>query len=192
MRIKRITSLLLALVTALSLLTGCAGQKQTPGRDEDGRIKISMYMWDRSMFKELSPWLEQQFPDISFTFVQSYNTMEYYKDLMARGETMPDIITCRRFSLNDAATLAEYLMEWSLLGESGGNPGLFVMPGTDIFLLVGRQPLSPEEATSLLLPYLPIQMFRSGHFFRCVMTNHGYILSQVRRNVYVLKQSMTL
>ena len=138
MRIKRITSLLLALLTALSLLTGCAGQKQPPGRDEDGRIKISMYMWDRSMFKELSPWLEQQFPDISFTFVQSYNTMEYYKELMARGETMPDIITCRRFSLNDAATLSEYLMEWSLLGESGRESGSFRY--ADVDLLVGRQP----------------------------------------------------
>lgn len=39
------------------------------------------------MFKELSPWLEQKFPQIEFTFVQSYNTMEYYKDLLARGRT---------------------------------------------------------------------------------------------------------
>ena len=39
--------------------------------------------------------------------------MEYYKDLLARGEEMPDIITCRRFSLNDAAPLAEHLMDLS-------------------------------------------------------------------------------
>lgn len=71
------------------------------------------------MFKELSPWLEQKFPDIDFTFVQSYNTMEYYKDLLTRGESMPDIITCRRFSLNDAAPLADYLMDLSKTEVAG-------------------------------------------------------------------------
>ena len=106
--------LLLALVLAAALLTGCADMRDHAGQDEkDGRIAISMYMWDRSMFKEFTPWLEQKFPEIDFTFVQSYNSMEYYKDLLGRGASMPDIITCRRFSLNDAAPLAEHLMDLS-------------------------------------------------------------------------------
>ena len=106
--------LLLALVLAAALLTGCADMRDHAGQDEkDGRIAISMYMWDRSMFKEFTPWLEQKFPEIEFTFVQSYNSMEYYKDLLGRGASMPDIITCRRFSLNDAAPLAEHLMDLS-------------------------------------------------------------------------------
>ena len=92
---------------AAALFAGCTGQKK------DDRISISLYAWDRSMFKELTPWLEEKFPEINFTFIQSFNTMEYYKDLMARGEAMPDIITCRRFSLNDAAPLTEYLMDLS-------------------------------------------------------------------------------
>lgn len=71
------------------------------------------------MFKELSPWLEQKFPNIDFTFIQSFNTMEYYKDLLARGEEIPDIITCRRFSLNDAAPLAEHLMDLSTTEVAG-------------------------------------------------------------------------
>ena len=74
----------------MSLFAGCSSQKENT--EDDGRISISMYMWDRSMFKELTPWLEQKFPDINFTFVQSFNTMDYYKDLLARGEEMPDII----------------------------------------------------------------------------------------------------
>ena len=70
--------LLLALVLAAALLTGCADHQDSAGRnEEDGRIAISMYMWDRSMFKEFTPWLEQKFPEIDFTFVQSYNSMEY-------------------------------------------------------------------------------------------------------------------
>lgn len=71
------------------------------------------------MFKELSPWLEEKFPNIDFTFVQSYNTMEYYKDLLARGAEMPDIITCRRFSLNDAAPLSEHLADLSKTEVAG-------------------------------------------------------------------------
>ena len=106
--------LLLALVLAAALLTGCADHQDSAGRNEkDGRIAISMYMWDRSMFKQFTPWLEQTFPEIEFTFVQSYNSMEYYKDLLGRGASIPDIITCRRFSLNDAAPLAEHLMDLS-------------------------------------------------------------------------------
>lgn len=106
--------LLLALVLAATLLIGCADMRDHAGQDEkDGRIAISMYMWDRSMFKEFTPWLEQKFPEINFTFVQSYNSMEYYKDLLGRGASIPDIITCRRFSLNDAAPLAEHLMDLS-------------------------------------------------------------------------------
>ena len=106
--------LLLALVLAAALLTGCADHQDSAGRNEkDGRIAISMYMWDRSMFKQFTPWLEQKFPEIEFTFVQSYNSMEYYKDLLGRGASIPDIITCRRFSLNDAAPLAEHLMDLS-------------------------------------------------------------------------------
>ena len=104
---KRFVALLLVVVMAAALFAGCTVQKK------DDRISISLYAWDRSMFKELTPWLEEKFPEINFTFIQSFNTMEYYKDLMARGEAMPDIITCRRFSLNDAAPLSEYLMDLS-------------------------------------------------------------------------------
>ena len=114
---KKCFCLLLAAVMAATLLGGCAGQPETSG--EEGKIAISMYMWDRSLFKELTPWLEEKFPDIEFTFVQSYNTMEYYKDLLARGESIPDVITCRRFSLNDAAPLAEYLMDLSQTEVAG-------------------------------------------------------------------------
>ena len=117
---RRIIALLLVAVLLAATLTGCAGGKKPAEQTvQNDKISISMYMWDRSMFKELSPWLEQKFPNIDFTFVQSYNTMEYYKDLMARGEAMPDIITCRRFSLNDAAPLSEYLMDLSKTEVAG-------------------------------------------------------------------------
>ena len=117
MRAKRVLNLLLAVVLAVGILTGCGSKKEAAKKDD--RISISMYLWDRSMLKELSPWLEEKFPQYNFTFIQSFNSMEYYKDLMARGETMPDIITCRRFSLNDAAPLADYLMDLSTTEVAG-------------------------------------------------------------------------
>ena len=114
MKKKRLIRLLFIFVMTAAMLAGCGSRTEsTANAGKDEKVSISMYMWDRSMFKELSPWLEQKFPDIEFTFIQSYNTMEYYKDLLARGEEMPDIITCRRFSLNDAAPLAEHLMDLS-------------------------------------------------------------------------------
>ena len=102
MKSKKIrwAALLLTVLMLIGTLAGCAEQKSSEEQTaKDEKVKISMYLYDRSMFKELTPWLEEKFPDIAFTFVQSYNTIEYYKDLQARGEEMPDIITCRRFSL---------------------------------------------------------------------------------------------
>ena len=117
---KRLITLLLAFSMAATMLTGCGGQKEATGKEKKGdKVSISMYMWDRSMFKEFTPWLEQKFPEIEFTFVQSFNTMDYYKDLLARGESMPDIITCRRFSLNDASPLSDYLMDLSKTDAAG-------------------------------------------------------------------------
>ncbi|MDD6188516.1 MAG: 5'-nucleotidase C-terminal domain-containing protein [Clostridiales bacterium] len=120
---RQLIAALLVLAMLLGV-TGCAGKNtgtnsEEKPADKNGKIEISMYMWDRSMLKELSPWLEEKFPEIEFTFVQSFNTMEYYKDLLARGEEIPDIITCRRFSLNDAAPLAEHLMDLSRTEVAG-------------------------------------------------------------------------
>lgn len=111
---KKMMQLLLTGLMAVTMFSGCTGKTEN-----DGKVSISMYMCDRSMFKELTPWLEEEFPEIDFTFVQSFNTMEYYKDLIERGEDMPDVITCRRFSLNDAASLSEYLMDLSRTDVAG-------------------------------------------------------------------------
>ncbi|MGN1096054.1 MAG: extracellular solute-binding protein [Eubacteriales bacterium] len=100
---KRMISAFLVLIMMLCI-AGCGAKKE--------KTKISIYLWDKSMSKEFTPWLEEKFPDIDFTFVVGYNTMEYYDDLNKRG-ALPDIITCRRFSLNDAAHMSDLLMDLS-------------------------------------------------------------------------------
>ncbi|MGN1370246.1 MAG: extracellular solute-binding protein [Aristaeellaceae bacterium] len=110
MKTRKYLCLLLVLATVLLLLTGCGANQ---AKDEENRISISMHLWDRSMLRDLTPWLEAKFPEIDFTFTQVYNTMDYFKDIIARGDELADIITCRRFSLNDAASLSAYLMDLS-------------------------------------------------------------------------------
>lgn len=102
---KRIVAALMIPVMLLGV-TGCEKTK------ENDRVEITMYLWDKSMSKEFTPWLEEQFPDIGFTFVVGYNTMDFYTDLNERG-ALPDIITCRRFSLNDASHMSDLLMDLS-------------------------------------------------------------------------------
>lgn len=100
---KRIIAMSMVFVMLIGI-TGCGIKKE--------KIKISMYLWDKSMSNELTPWLEEKFPNIDFTFVVGYNTMDFYSDLNDRG-ALPDIITCRRFSLNDAAHMSDVLMDLS-------------------------------------------------------------------------------
>ena len=52
---KRMIALLLAFVMAAGMLAGC-GKTGTAGKKQNDKIQISMYLWDRSMLKELSPW----------------------------------------------------------------------------------------------------------------------------------------
>lgn len=100
---------ILSMVLVFAMLIGMSG---CTGSNKNDKIKISLYMWDKNMTRQLTPWLEEQFPDIEFTFVAGYNTMDYYSYLNDHGE-LPDIITCRRFSLNDAAHFSDLLLDLS-------------------------------------------------------------------------------
>ena len=101
------------ITAATAALTACGSGKAEGDKSssQNGKIQITFYLWDRSMMKALTPWLEEKFPEYAFNFIQGFNTMDYYRDLLNRAEQLPDIITCRRFSLNDAAPLAEHLMD---------------------------------------------------------------------------------
>ncbi|MDD6186573.1 MAG: extracellular solute-binding protein [Oscillospiraceae bacterium] len=103
---KRIAAIVFAIMIVLGLC-GCRAMD----KPNNGKTEITMYLWDKNMTRELTPWLEEKFPDIDFTFVVSYNSMAYYTDLANRGNDLPDIITCRRFSINDAANLSDKLMD---------------------------------------------------------------------------------
>lgn len=55
-------------VAAAAALTACGGKTEADkGSSQNGKIQITFYLWDRSMMKELTPWLEQKFPSMSST-----------------------------------------------------------------------------------------------------------------------------
>ena len=108
----------LAAMTTLSACSTGNGNSAASSGQAD-KIKITFYLWDRSMMKALTPWLEQKFPEYEFNFLLGFNSMDYYHDLLGRAEQLPDIITCRRFSLNDAASLADHLADLSTTEVAG-------------------------------------------------------------------------
>ena len=59
---KRVLAAILILVMMFGIT--CCGIRQ-----DTGQVKITMYLWDKSMTRAFTPWLEAQFPDIDFTFV---------------------------------------------------------------------------------------------------------------------------
>lgn len=60
---------LLTMILVFAMVIGLAGC----GTKNNSKIEISMYLWDKNMTRELTPWLEKKFPDIEFTFVSGFN-----------------------------------------------------------------------------------------------------------------------
>ncbi|MGN0829697.1 MAG: extracellular solute-binding protein [Candidatus Ornithospirochaeta sp.] len=112
---KKKLSVSLVIVTTLLLIVGCGKKTQDESveKREENKVAITMYLWDKNMTKALTPWLEEKFPEYDINFVIGYNNMDYYKDMAEKRGELPDIITCRRFSLNDAEALSEMLVDFS-------------------------------------------------------------------------------
>lgn len=108
-------------LAAMTTLSACSAgnDDSATGSSQADKIRITFYAWDRSMMKALTPWLEQKFPEYEFNFLLGFNSMDYYHDLLGRAEQLPDIITCRRFSLNDAAMLSDHLADLSTTEVAG-------------------------------------------------------------------------
>ena len=109
----------LAAMTTLSACSAGNDDSAASNSTSGDKIRITFYAWDRSMMKALTPWLEQKFPEYEFNFLLGFNSMDYYHDLLGRAEQLPDIITCRRFSLNDAAMLSDHLADLSTTEVAG-------------------------------------------------------------------------
>ena len=107
--------LLAVLATAACLLTGCGAQKSEAQEDKE---TIQVYLWNTTLYENYAPYIQSQLPDVNIEFIVGNNDLDFYKFLNENGG-LPDIITCCRFSLHDAAPLKDSLMNLATTNEAG-------------------------------------------------------------------------
>ncbi len=114
--------LLAVLAAAACLLTGCGAQKSEAQEDAE---TIQVYLWNTTLYEKYAPYIQSQLPDVNIEFIVGNNDLDFYKFLNENGG-LPDIITCCRFSLHDAAPLKDSLMNLATTNEAGAvyNPYL--------------------------------------------------------------------
>ena len=116
--LRRLFSMLAALVMGLSLLTGCSEKNAERTQEQEDAQTIQVYLWSTSLYENYAPYVQSQLPDVNIEFIVGNNDLDFYKFLQQNGG-LPDIITCCRFSLHDAAPLKDSLMNLALTNEAG-------------------------------------------------------------------------
>ena len=104
---QKLVSMVLVAVMASTLFSGCGSNTAK----EDAET-ITVYLWSNVMLNSFAPYIQEQLPDVNIEFVVGNNDLDFYKFMNEHGE-LPDIITCRRFSINDAAHMSNMLMDLS-------------------------------------------------------------------------------
>ena len=116
--LRRLFSMLAALVMGLSLLTGCSERNAERTQEQEDAQTIQVYLWSTSLYENYAPYVQAQLPDVNIEFIVGNNDLDFYKFLQQNGG-LPDIITCCRFSLHDAAPLKDSLMNLAMTNEAG-------------------------------------------------------------------------
>mgnify|MGYP000854943174 CR=1 FL=1 len=124
-RLYKIFSLLAAMVLGLSLLTGCAGKSTEAVQAQEDAETIQVYLWTNSLYEKYAPYVQSQLPDVNIEFIVGNNDLDFYKFLQQNGG-LPDIITCCRFSLHDAAPLKDSLMNLATTNEAGAIYNIYL------------------------------------------------------------------
>ena len=116
--LHRLVSALLALVVGISLLTGCGTKSPEQVEKQEDAQTIQVYLWTNNLYETYAPYIQSQLPDVNIEFIVGNNDLDFYKFLQKNGG-LPDIITCCRFSLHDAAPLKDSLMNLAMTNEAG-------------------------------------------------------------------------
>ena len=117
-RWSRLLALLLVLGLSVSLLVGCGAENAEAAASKEDAETIQVYLWSTSLYDTYAPYIQSQLPDVNIEFVVGHNDLDFYKFLQENGG-LPDIITCCRFSLHDAAPLKDSLMNLATTNEAG-------------------------------------------------------------------------
>ena len=116
--LRRLISVLAALAMGLFLLTGCGAKNAEQVQEQEDAQTIQVYLWSTSLYETYAPYVQSQLPDVNIEFIVGNNDLDFYNFLQENGG-LPDIITCCRFSLHDAAPLKDSLMNLAMTNEAG-------------------------------------------------------------------------
>ena len=116
--LHRLISVLAVLGVGISLLTGCGTKSPEEVEKQEDAQTIQVYLWSTSLYGAYAPYVQSQLPDVNIEFIVGNNDLDFYKFLQENGG-LPDIITCCRFSLHDAAPLKDSLMNLAMTNEAG-------------------------------------------------------------------------
>ena len=117
-RLYKVFALLAAMVLGVSLLSGCAGKSIESLQAQEDAETIQVYLWTTNLYEKYAPYVQAQLPDVNIEFIVGNNDLDFYKFLQQNGG-LPDIITCCRFSLHDAAPLKDSLMDLATTNDAG-------------------------------------------------------------------------
>ena len=117
-RWRRLLALLLVLGLSVSLLASCGAESTEAAASKEDAETIQVYLWTTNLYDTYAPYIQSQLPDVNIEFIVGHNDLDFYKFLQENGG-LPDIITCCRFSLHDAAPLKGSLMNLAMTNEAG-------------------------------------------------------------------------
>ena len=118
-------ALLAAMALGVSLLSGCAGRSTESLQEREDAETIQVYLWTAKLYEKYAPYVQAQLPDVNIEFIVGNNDLDFYKFLQQNGG-LPDIITCCRFSLHDAAPLKDSLMNLATTNEAGAIYNIYL------------------------------------------------------------------
>ena len=124
-RLYKVFALLAAMVLGVSLLSGCAGKRIELLQAQEDAETIQVYLWTTNLYEKYAPYVQAQLPDVNIEFIVGNNDLDFYKFLQQNGG-LPDIITCCRFSLHDAAPLKDSLMNLATTNEAGAIYNIYL------------------------------------------------------------------
>ena len=124
-RLYKVFALLAAMALGVSLLSGCAGRSIESLQEREDAETIQVYLWTAKLYEKYAPYVQAQLPDVNIEFIVGNNDLDFYKFLQQNGG-LPDIITCCRFSLHDAAPLKDSLMNLATTNEAGAIYNIYL------------------------------------------------------------------
>lgn len=75
--LHRLFSVLMALVMAVSLLTGCGTKTAENVEKQEDAQTIQVYLWSTSLYETYAPYIQSQLPDVNIEFIVGNNDLDF-------------------------------------------------------------------------------------------------------------------